>query len=66
MEIAGVDKSTLKKFSRRTAHIEEKAKASGVTNAKKKMVLGQDARTQNKKSVLRRAPSGMAVAAYRR
>jgi len=50
-EIAGVDKSTLKKFSRRTAHIEEKAKASGVTNAKEKDGLGAKTRERKIKNL---------------
>ncbi len=47
-EIEGVSRQTIDKFSRRTAVIEEAAKAGGITNAKEKGSLG--AKTRDKKS----------------
>jgi len=46
-EVAGFERATLEKFSRRTAQIEEAAKAKGITSAEEKAELG--ARTREAK-----------------
>lgn len=43
-ELAGLDKSTLKKFSRRTSQIEDKAKELGIENPRAKSELGAKTR----------------------
>lgn len=47
-ELAGLDKATLDKFSRRTALIEEKARDEGITDIETKAALG--ARTRRRKA----------------
>lgn len=47
-EIAGIDRSTIDKFSNRTQEIEKEAEAKGITSAKGKDELG--ARTRSKKN----------------
>lgn len=47
-ELAGIEPATLKRFSRRTAEIEEKAREEGITDPAKKDGLG--ARTRSRKA----------------
>lgn len=48
-EIAGIDRSTIEKFSRRTSEIEEIAKQKGITDAKAKDQLGAKSRQKKEK-----------------
>jgi conjugative relaxase-like TrwC/TraI family protein len=50
-EVAGIIKSTLDKFSRRTALIEETAKEKGITDAKEKSALGAKTRENKQKDL---------------
>lgn len=45
-ELAGIDRALIDKFSRRTAHVEEVAKAKGITDARAKAQLGRQTRTR--------------------
>jgi conjugative relaxase-like TrwC/TraI family protein len=50
-EIAGFSPATLAKFSRRTARIEEKAKAAGITDPAEKSELGAKTRERKQKNL---------------
>ncbi|MBL7681772.1 MAG: relaxase domain-containing protein [Flavipsychrobacter sp.] len=50
-EIAGVSRTVIEKFSRRTQHIEQVAREKGITNAKIKGELGAKTRVNKNKSV---------------
>jgi conjugative relaxase-like TrwC/TraI family protein len=50
-ELAGVDRETIEKFSRRTAQIEEKAKEKGIDDADAKAELGAKTRQSKKKEL---------------
>ncbi len=50
-ELAGFDKATLSKFSRRTTLIEEKARQKGITSAEEKSALGAKTRERKQKNL---------------
>jgi conjugative relaxase-like TrwC/TraI family protein len=50
-ELAGVEKTLIDKFSRRTAQIEEKARESGIDNADAKAELGAKTRERKQKDL---------------
>ncbi|WP_153558154.1 MobF family relaxase [Roseimaritima sediminicola] len=50
-EIAGIERSTIEKFSRRTTQVENEAQARGITDAEKKGKLGAVTREKKDKGV---------------
>ncbi|HVX12054.1 MAG TPA: MobF family relaxase [Pirellulales bacterium] len=50
-ELAGVERATIEKFSRRTAQIEEKAREKGIDNVDAKAELGAKTRQSKKKDL---------------